>query len=938
MELTLHKQLINQVNALPTKNYYHIENVDKTDLTSFKFAYFEKYDSSVLSVNPINNIPVPSNWQMYGYDNHQYTNHKYPFPLNPPHIDKDNPCGVYVCNYNVTSLEKNHYLNIDGADSCVYVYVNNNFVGYSTVSHSEVEFDITNYLLLGDNELRLIVFKWCSLSYLEDQDKFRMSGLFRDVYILRRKKDHLRNFTITSSLDSLNNGILNFKCDKRATLHFNGEVKTGSELTFVINDVNAWTAETPNLYPLIIEYNGERIIEQVGFRNIIVDKTLLLLNGKAIKFKGVNRHSSTVNGYVETIEDLERDIKILKEHNINAIRCSHYPSHKELPYLCDKYGIYLMQEADVECHGVVWADGSYNERYYNLFAESDMFHDAICHRQERMVLRDLNRPSILIWSLGNESGWGKNFKDAAKLVKKLDSTRLVHYERSFIRNSSDEQHLFDFALSCKDCVDIYSRMYASIDEMIEMRGNLDKPFILCEYSHAMGNSCGDLSDYEATIEDEPSFCGGFVWELINHSIIQDGKLLYGGDFKDDPNDKNFCMDGLIGIDRKIFPEMNDLKNIFSYIKVKQLTKDTYLIKNNKYFTKLEDIKCKIYLEYDGVCKKELSFDVENIEPQSSSIFTLDDYELSNEHTTLIFTFTKNNNTIYRTQFILNKKELEITNSNSEIKENKDGFEINDFLIDKNGMISKYLKDNNVILKPSYLSISRAFIDNDIHILRSSWNRLGLNETNFFVHETKVIDNSLQFIGSLNSRYLNIMNLIITYSSTNHGLKINIKGKVNPTLDYLPRFAYTFILNEQFKTANYFGYGPYEAYSDRHQASILSNHELDVFSKENCFNYPYPQESGSHFNTYKINIKGNDKIINIISNNSLSFQAIPFELDDFKDHAHLMNYNSGKTVLNVDYKMSGVGSSSCGPILAERYQFNDKEFEHEFIINIRNKKD
>ena len=251
----------------------------------------------------------------------------------------------------------------------------------------------------------------------------------------------------------------------------------------------------------------------------------------------------------------------MKEHNINAIRTAHYPPHKELPYLCDKMGIYLMVEADIECHGVVHYDGTYNDKYYNLFAEDDMFYSAILHRQERMVYRDKNHASILIWSLGNESGWGKCFIDAGKLVKKIDPTRLIHYERSFITGSSDEENYFGFANSCKDVVDIYSRMYASTNELLEMKGKLDKPFVLCEYSHAMGNSCGDLNDYEMIIENEPSYCGGFVWEFINHAIIDGEKQLYGGDFNDNPNDGNFCMDGLVGIDRELYPEIKDLKHI-----------------------------------------------------------------------------------------------------------------------------------------------------------------------------------------------------------------------------------------------------------------------------------------------------------------------------------------------------------------------------------------
>ena len=430
------------------------------------------------------------------------------------------------------------------------------------------------------------------------------------------------------------------------------------------------------------------------------------------------------------------------------------------------------------------------------------------------------------------------------------------------------------------------------------------------------------------------FCGGFVWELINHSILQDGKLLYGGDFGDIPNDKNFCMDGLVGIDREIFPEMHDLKYIFSYIKVKQLSYGSYLIKNNKYFTKLDGVKCRLTIEYSGKTKKEIFIDVTGIEPQSYLNFNFNDYELTNEHITIIFEFTNQENIIYRTQFILNKMNLNIKDTKTEIKKSNEGYVIDGFLINENGMISKYLLNEELFLNASYLTINRAYIDNDQKMVHNCWKKNDIDNINFFVHEINHSNNKLEFIGSLNSRYSHIMNLIISYSSTVDGLKINIKGKVNQTLDYLPRFAYTFILNKEFNNVQYFGYGPYESYNDRHQASILSNHSLDVFSKYNCFNYPYPQESGSHFNSYYVTLISNNRKIFIKSNNSFSFQAIPFEVKDFKDHAYLMNYNSGKTVLNIDYKMSGVGSNSCGPKLAEKYQFIEKEFELEFIINIK----
>ncbi len=934
MKLNYHNELINQVNAMPLRNYYHIINKDEDVLTLWQFAYFEKYTDEILTINPSQQIEVPSNWQMKGYDKHQYTNVRYPFPLNPPHIDKDNPCGVYVYQYNVQDLNKNHYLNLDGADSCVYVFLNQKFVGYSTVSHSQVEFDLTPYLELGDNELRLIVFKWCAMSYLEDQDKFRMSGLFRDVTILRRNKDHLHDFTTTASFDEKTMvGTFTFKGDKPAKVTFNHETKVGNELTFLIDDVHAWNGEDPYLYPIEIEYNEEIIHEKIGFRNIYVKDNLLLLNGQPIKFKGVNRHSSTINGYVETIDDLINDLKIMKAHNINAIRTAHYPPHKELPFLCDEMGIYLMVEADVECHGVVFHNGSYNEKYYNLFAEGDMFYDAILHRQERMVYRDKNRPSILIWSLGNESGWGKCFIDAGKLVKKLDPTRLVHYERSFIRNTDSlEETLFDFAHSCKDIVDMYSRMYPTTSEMLEMKGKLDKPFILCEYSHAMGNSCGDLNDYEEIIENEPSYCGGFIWEFINHSIADGDKLLYGGDFQDDPNDGNFCMDGLVGIDRQLFPEIHDVKNIFSFIKVKQLNNDTYEIKNNQYFTNLDAIEGYYYFEQNGEALEKVKINLDNILPQTSQTIQVSIPKIDG-HLTINFTFLKEKEILCTEQFVLQTAKLLCTTQENKIFQVNQCYAINDFLIDTKGMIIGHQKINDLFIEKTTIQVCRAYIDNDRNMYWGAWKNLGLDETDFYPIEVIQNKNELVFKGALSSKYNHIADLEICYQATSHGLKIQLTGTVNQYLTFLPRLGLSFVLNSSYNYAEYFGYGPYEAYIDRHQASRLSIHHLDVFSHNNCFNYPYPQESGSHVNTYNVALTNRKNVLRVSGITPFSFQAIPFKVSEFKNHQHLMDYTPNHTILNIDYKMSGVGSNSCGPELLKQYQLHEKEFNLEFLLEI-----
>lgn len=941
MKLNYHNQLINQINALPTRNYYHIINENRVDLNNFKFAYFPCNSDEVLDVNPVTEIKVPSNWQIEGYDQHQYTNNRYPFSLNPPFIDKQNPCGVYVKNYKNDCPNKAHYLNIDGADSCVYVYINKQFVGYSTVSHCNAEFDITNYLNPGNNEIRLIVFKWCSMSYLEDQDKLRMSGLFRDVYITRRNKDHIHSYRLLTDIDfKSKKGTLTFICDKSAKVEFNGLEKIGKELQFSVENAKLWSAEFPNLYDITITYNEETISDYVGFRKIETKENVLTLNGLPIKLKGVNRHSSTVNGYVETIDDLIKDIKLLKDYNINAIRTSHYPSLKELPFLCDKYGIYLMSESDLECHGVVYQNGNYDEKYYNIFANSEMFHDAIIHRQERNVLRDINRPSVIIWSLGNESGWGKNIIDACKRIRELDNTRLLHYERSWLGGSDGERDEFNFAIDTSKYLDMYSRMYPSFEDLEKMRGNkLDKPLILCEYSHAMGNSCGDLNDYEEIIENEPSYCGGFIWELINHYVIKDGKILYGGDFNDEPNDGNFCMDGLITLDRKVLPVMESVKHIFSPIVIKQISNTEYQLINRNTFSDITNIIIKIKLLSDGKqISKTKILKIQSLSPLTNHILKINNtFKIKDKINTVLLEINAldsfNKQISYKRDFIIEKNKIDYSFSKKHVKTSNNKYQVGDFVINENGLIESSLSDKNLLLEPANIIVGRAYLDNDRNMYWSYWKNLKLETARFIARNVTNDTSKVQFDGDIVTDTSFIGKASISYCVVDKGLLVNIKVTRNKEIPFLPRFGYSLILNKGYSCCNYLGYGPNESYIDRNQGNVFSNYKFNVFSKNNCFNYPYPQESGSHNNTRLVSLSNKDYKFIMYATELVSFQAIPFKLNEFFDHAYKMKYHSNHVVFNIDYKMSGLGSNSCGPELKDKYQLKEEEFNFGFILNI-----
>ena len=503
MQFSYHLQLKTQVNACKPRSYYipfpnETFSFEKgasafvTELKDWSFGFFEELPEDVLAAALPARVRVPHCWQRDGFDKDMYSNIAYPFAFDPPYIDKPIPCGIYETKVCIADTQDEYYLNFEGADSCLYLFVNGAFAGYSTVSHSSAEFDVTALLKAGENTVRVVVMKWCTGSYLEDQDKLRMSGLFRDVYLLRREKGHLHDYKITSDVRG-DTGVIRFSCDKpcRLTL-LDGEkeiaCREGKDEEFLIPGARLWTAETPEVYTLHIACGREHFREYVGIRTIVADGAVFRINSAPVKFKGVNRHSMTVNGYVESIGDLERDLKMFKRYNINAVRTAHYPPHPLLPVLCDIYGIYLLEEADLETHGTVLQhnDASELTRFSDLSAD-EAWKELYVHRAERMVARDKNRASVVIWSVGNESGWGCNTEASANAIHALDS-RPVHYEGVYDPVTDDwrEEH----------CLDVCSRMYPSCKDIRKLldRG-VKKPFVLCEYTHAMGNSCGDVSAY-----------------------------------------------------------------------------------------------------------------------------------------------------------------------------------------------------------------------------------------------------------------------------------------------------------------------------------------------------------------------------------------------------------------------------------------------------------
>lgn len=698
-------------NTMPDRNYYipaekaystSLDARDHSDRVQFlngtwKFRYYDsiyklqdEFYSEGYDVSGFDDIPVPSVWQMHGYDYHQYTNVRYPFAFDPPYVPKDNPCGAYVTDFIYDQNEDAPlaHLNFEGVDSCFYVWLNGRYVGYSQVSHSTSEFDITEFIRNGSNRLCVLVLKWCDGSYLEDQDKFRMSGIFRDVYILKRSEGAVYDYFIKTSCDDINDptkaevnidftAFTGYSCgedrfsskpetgvdkdtdsnvdievtilDAEGRICSSGcvkreicaqgdtnaaEIKTtvsSSSITLSIDSPVLWNAERPFLYTVIIRCAGEVITDRIGIREITIENKIVYINGMPIKFHGVNRHDSDpVTGFTISREQIVRDMSLMKQHNVNAIRTSHYPNVPYFYELCDEYGFYVIDEADIEAHGpseLYYADNSWDNkaaRWNEPIADNPEFCESILDRVKRCVIRDKNRPCVVIWSMGNESAYGVTFEKALAWVKSYDKSRLTHYESA---QYTDGKRKYDYSN-----LDLYSRMYPSISEMAEyIDGDGDKPYILCEYCHAMGNGPGDLEDYFQFFDSHETTCGGFVWEWCDHAIYKgkaaNGKAMYayGGDSGETIHDGNFCMDGLVYPDRRPHTGLLEFKNIHRPVRIANYDGANGILTLHNYLD-FTDIRDYLTMSYEVTCDGQVvtsgNIDVPSVAPHGDGTVSL----------------------------------------------------------------------------------------------------------------------------------------------------------------------------------------------------------------------------------------------------------------------------------------------------------------------------
>ncbi len=941
---------------------------------TWDFAFFPRFIDVPEEIEYTAEIPVPSVWQQHGYDCHQYTNVRYPIPYDPPYVPTDNPCGAY---HRTFELEKKpgerYFLNFEGVDSCYYLTINGQDAGFSMVSHSTSEFDITDLVDDGENDIEVRVLKWCIGTYLEDQDKLRMSGIFRDVYILSRPERHVRDFFVHTRLSggkaevSVDFDFYGKAVEVKCTLSGQEKTAKSGKVSFTIENPLLWTAETPNLYDMVIEAGGEIIIQKVGLREIEVNDGVVLVNGAPVKFRGVNRHDSDpITGYAITRDQLIRDLRVMKEHNINAIRTSHYPNSPMMAQLCNEYGFYMIDESDIESHGVMTL---YNEmrddmrrdlatlynRKYSLIANMPIFAKAIMDRVQMNVQRDKNNPAVVIWSMGNESGFGTNFEAALKWTKAFDPSRLTHFESE--HNAPDNRE------NDNSCIDLWSRMYPSLKEIHEYFASDDKrPHVLCEYIHAMGNGPGDAEDYQELIDQFPGFVGGFVWEFCDHAMFMGrtkdlkDKYFYGGDWGEFPHDENFCMDGLVYPDRRPHTGFLEVKNVFRPVRAK-LDGDKIVLTNRLDYLDAKDACTGLYeLTANGELVDAGVFEMPSIAPHQSKAIELPlalpvDGKLQLKLTYLQkgdLALTGDGHELGFDQLLLRDAEPAKAEAPKgaapSVEETETHFVVTGkcfrYSFDRTkANFDALVKDNvSLITRPIEYNVWRAPTDNDRNI-RHDWSAAGYDRPQVRVYASSadasgaeaVIKCSLSLAAVYRQR-------IVTIGAE---FRVDGEGTIRMKLDcergyahdwellkmpILPRFGLRLYLPKAQDQVRYYGYGPIESYVDKHQASWQGVFETTAMA--NHEDYIKPQENGSHWGTEWLEAGG----MRFTGGEAFSFNVSPYTQEELTEKMH--NYElapCGETVLCVDYRLSGIGSNSCGPKLIEKYRFDEQKFVFELTI-------
>lgn len=927
-------------NRLKARSWYIPEGSELCSLNGeWRFAYFENGDRAG-EIEEWENIEVPSCWQLKGYDNPNYTNINYPYPCDPPYVPDINPVGIYERSFQLADGSLDTYLALEGVSSHAEVYINGKYVGFTQGSRLFAEFNITDFVSSGTNTVRVCVRKWCCGSYLEDQDAFRYNGIFRDIYVLSRPHGHIFDLDIKAE----NNSIICTADNAFTAELFDGDSLIGMQssengsVTFKVDSPKLWTAEVPELYTVKFHAAGETITRKIGFRTIeISDEYELLINGVSVKLKGVNHHDTDPNkGWTMSEEDILRDLKLMKQLNINTIRTSHYPPCPKFLDFCDELGFYVILETDIETHGFL-------RRYANVGYGYDVesgdwpcvqpeWKKEFISRMERAYERDKIHTSIIMWSTGNESGYGENQHDMIEWLKSRDKVRLAHCQDATSKGTPDN-------------TDVFSWMYPAVEQIEDWAkdGNIKQPVFLCEYAHAMGNGPGGIWDYWKAIYENKKLIGGCIWEWADHVVLVDSVQKYGGDFEGElTHDANFCCDGMVFSDRSFKPGTLEIKNTYAPFRIKW-ENGALVIKNCFSFTSFDGYSFEYDITADG---ESIEKKIVRLNTKPGDAFTVEPSVHLPEKTALGCYITvkmldsdgfeigclqeeiSTENKLAEIQ----RQPLALIDGEFEITAESEGFR---YVLSKQTgtLVSAVIDGKEQLLEPSKLSYYRATTDNDRNV-RAFWCRENIWQGENFdcvfskIYSCEVSDNKAVFTASAAGvSHKPFFNYNLCYEFfTDGAVKVSLNGKIRENVIWLPRLGFEFKLPYENDKFRYFGNGPLESYSDMTHHGIIGFHESNA-DKE-YVNYVRPQEHGNHTDCKLLEIE-----------NSLKFTADKMDISvlhhevaaiDSAEHTDELKRSDG-TQVRVDYKVSGIGTGSCGPQLEEKYQLNEKDISFNFTI-------
>ncbi len=933
-------------HRLPQRSYYIPEGDAVYTLLNgeWDFAFFENGD---FPGEPVwSKIPVPSCWQLHGYEHPNYTNVNYPYPLDPPFVPDINPMGVYRRTFTRTDAAKRLYLVLEGVSSCAEIEVNGQYVGYTQGAHLQAEFDLSDYARTGENTLVIRVRKWCSGSYLEDQDFIRYNGLFRDVYLLERPEGHAADVEIIPEVS----GKLTVRTGRTTSAVLYDAARNvivaadfDGEIVLNVENPVLWNAEKPYLYELELSIAGEIIRLDVGFRSIAISKKQeLLINGQSVKLKGVNHHDSTpTRGWVMSKDELQRDLTLMKSLNMNCVRTSHYPPSPEFLQMCDRMGFYVILETDLETHGFVARYGDHSSQYDMDFpgwpCVDSQWRDSFMDRMVRAVERDKNHTSIIMWSTGNESGHGDNHKLMAEWTRRRDPSRLIHIEDAS-------------RLGFEGRADVYSRMYLGYDGMEKYATDKihQQPIFLCEYSHAMGNGPGDVWQYWELILKYPRLIGGCIWEWCDHLVYdENGVGRYGGDFPGElTHDANFCCDGMVFADRSFKAGTYEIKAAYAPFRI------AYDGRRIQYrhlmdFTNLSEYRVRYTLQCDGEVVESKTVTMDAQPHEIVYIYPEKKFPMTCKlGCTVVVTLL--------TQDGAEVAELECGGGvpvvaetpafvPADLKEDARYVYASGtrfaYRIDKQlGAFDQMIIDGEEMLRaPVLLDAFRAPTDNDNTRMYRYWkyDRMyrseNLNRNFNKIYDVSVENGQVAFRGALAgvSRLPYFRYTLVLRIDACGTVQYALDGQVRERCPWLPRLGFTLPLANKNSRMHYFGYGPLESYCDSMHHARLNWH--DTTAAQEYVPYVYPQEHGNHTSVRKTEIDGK---LGFACINGMDINLSLYTADQLAEARHTDEIGpSDGSNLRIDYKVSGLGSHSCGPELASAYRLNEKDIHFAFTMYI-----